>query len=314
MARTEVVNAAVAVLISADGQVLLGRRPEGKPWAGWWEFPGGKIEEGETPLEGLQRELHEELGIEAIEVYRWLTRTFDYPEKTVKLHFFILRSWSGEPHGKEGQQLAWQYPQDLSVGPMLPANEPILKALNLLPVHAITNLGETAEEIFLAQLDRALSRGLRLVQVREKHLDREALRAFSKKVIEAARPYAAKVILNGDIELARELNADGVHLSSSQLMSATSRPDLPTVGASCHCERELHQASLLGLDYVTLSPVRPTLSHPGQPTLGWQRFAEMIVDYPLPVYALGGMEMDDISEAWRHGAHGVAMQRKVWAA
>ena len=89
-----------------DGMVLLGNRPKGKAWAGWWEFPGGKIEAGEAPIDALQRELDEELGVHATEVYPWLVRTFDYPEKTVKLHFFIVKAWQGEPVGREGQQLS----------------------------------------------------------------------------------------------------------------------------------------------------------------------------------------------------------------
>ena len=87
----KVVNVAAAVLLREDGMVLLASRPEGKGWAGWWEFPGGKIEEGETSFQALVREIDEELGVQVLEAYPWLTRTFDYPEKTVKLHFFIVR-------------------------------------------------------------------------------------------------------------------------------------------------------------------------------------------------------------------------------
>src|SRR5437867_3148263 len=128
MTATKTIDAAVAVLLRQDGQVLLGQRPEGKPWAGWWEFPGGKIEEGESPYHALQRELEEELGTQAVEASPWLTRSFAYPEKTVKLHFFIVRRWTDEPHGREGQHLVWQSPDNLTVSPMLPANEPILSA------------------------------------------------------------------------------------------------------------------------------------------------------------------------------------------
>lgn len=120
-------HAAVAVLIDQSGLVLLGNRPKGKAWAGWWEFPGGKIEEGETPFDALQRELYEEIGIHVTEAYPWVVRTFDYPEKTVKLNFFIVKAWQGEPLGKEGQQLSWQASSNLTVEPMLPANTPILR-------------------------------------------------------------------------------------------------------------------------------------------------------------------------------------------
>lgn len=312
MPANKAIHAAVAVLQRPDGQVLLGQRPEGKPWAGWWEFPGGKIEEGETALQALQRELHEELGTEAVEATPWLTRSFDYPEKTVKLHFFMVRSWSAEPHGKEGQQLSWQRPDRLTVEPMLPANTPVLRALALPTRYAITNLAETPEAVFLGQLQRALDNGLQLIQVREKQLAANALQSFAWRIIEMCRPYAAKVLLNTHIELVAELGADGVHLTSEQLMGMAQRPENMWVGASCHNRTELEKAASLGLDFVTLSPVLPTRSHPQAASMGWQQFETTILDYPLPVFAMGGMQPADLAAAWLHGAHGIAMQRGVW--
>lgn len=313
MSDRKVIHAAVAVLQQPDRQVLLGKRPEGKPWAGWWEFPGGKIEPGESALQALRRELHEELGIEAIEVTPWLTRSFAYPEKTVKLHFFMVRQWSGEPHGKEGQQLSWQHPDRLSVDPVLPANTPVLRALQLPSTYAITNLAETSEAVFLPQLQRALDNGLRLVQVREKQLPAEAQKSFARRVVAICRPYAARVLLNTHVEWVRELGADGVHLTSQQLMAMTQRPDDMWVGASCHDRTELERAANLGLDFVTLSPVLPTRSHPQAAGMGWPQFAGTIQDYPLPVFAMGGMQADLLATARQHGAHGIAMQRWAWA-
>lgn len=311
MTATKTIDAAVAVLLRQDGQVLLGQRPEGKPWAGWWEFPGGKIEEGESPYHALQRELEEELGTQAIDVFPWLTRSFAYPEKTVKLHFFIVRRWTAEPHGREGQQLVWQNPAHLSVSPMLPANEPILSALSLPPVYAISNLAEMGEAVFFAQLKKALDSGLRLIQVREKQLSASELKTFAARVIALAKPYAAKVLINADIDLASELNADGVHLTANQLMALQSKPDNLLCAASCHDAPELAQAQSLALDFVVLAPVMPTLSHPGAQSLGWESFTHLIKDYSLPVYALGGLQPQDMTTAWEHGAHGIAMQRAV---
>lgn len=312
MSHTETVDAAVAVLLRDDGKVLLGQRPEGKSWSGWWEFPGGKIEDGETAIEALQRELQEELGTTAIEAYPWLTRRFDYPERSVKLHFFMVRRWMTEPHGREAQQLSWQAPESLTVGPMLPANAPILGALTLPPVYAITNLAETEESVFFEQLKIALDAGLKLIQVREKHLTTHQLETFAKRVIALSRPYGARVLINADIAMPQKLKADGVHLTADQLMALQSRPEDLLCGASCHNAAELVQAANLVLDFVVLAPVMPTQSHPEVEPLGWQNFSQLIQDYSLPVYALGGLQQRDLIAAWKSGAHGIAMQRAIW--
>jgi len=95
-------------------------------------------------------------------------------------------------------------------------------------------------------------------------------------------------------------------------MSLTGRPSFPLVGASCHDACELERARTLGLDFVVLGPVAPTLSHPGAAVLGWEELARLIRGYPLPVFALGGLRRADLDAAWRCGAHGIGMQRGAW--
>ena len=309
---SNIIHAAVAVLQRSDGWVLLAERPAGKPWAGWWEFPGGKIEAGESPEQALKREIQEELGIEITNIAPWIIRTFSYPEKTVKLHFFIVTSWQGKPQAIEGQTLEWQNPAKLTVTPMLPANLPVIAALALPSVYAITNLAEMGELLFLKRLELALAQGLKLIQVREKHLSVAEFRAFAQQVINLANTYNAQVLINADAPLALELGAAGVHFNSHQLMQLEVKPEGLICAASCHNQQELARAHQLALDFVLLSPVKPTLSHPNANTLGWDKFEKMAAYYPLPVYALGGMEWDDVLTAWQHGARGVAMQRAAW--
>jgi 8-oxo-dGTP diphosphatase len=112
--------------------------------------------------------------------------------------------------------------------------------------------------------------------------------------------------------LAHNLGADGVHLTASQLMALQSKPEGLLCAASCHNAAELAKAKSLNLDFVVLSPVMPTKSHPEVESLGWQNFARLIQDYPLPVYALGGLKPEDLTLAWQSGAHGIAMQRAIW--
>ncbi len=315
---TKITHVAVGVLIKPNGEFLMASRPQGKPWAGWWEFPGGKIEAGETPEHALIRELKEELGITPTRIQPWLQRVYDYPEtydspaKTVHLHFHFVTEWQGELTPHEGQEFCWQNPQAVSVSPVLPANAPIMKSLALPPVYAISNVAGMGETTFLHALEAACNKGCRLIQIREKQLDLPDLKRLAQQMLAIAKSYGAKVLLNTHVEIARELGADGVHLPSAALMRLVEKPKGLIVAASCHNADELAQAQKLDLDFVTLSPVLPTLSHPQAETLGWARFAELIQSIETPVYALGGMSESQLNSAWAAGARGVAMQRAIW--
>ncbi len=308
----KIVDVAAAVVQRPDGCFLLTQRPRGKIYEGYWEFPGGKIEQGETPSQALRRELDEELGIQARRIYPWLTRIYSYPHATVKLHFLRVVQWSGNPVSKEAQAFAWQQPGEFSVSPLLPANTAVLRALELPDRYAITNAGEVGEAASLARLQLALCKGLTLVQIREKDFDKGRLGRFARDVVERCRNYGARVLINGDAKLAVDAGADGVHLTSAQLMSADSRPQLDLCAASCHDQRELERAARLELDFVVLGPVRATPSHPQARPLGWNRFREFVLDAPIPVYALGGLVGADLQDAWTNGAHGVAMMHGAW--
>lgn len=320
--QTKIVEVAAAVLQRPDGTFLLAQRPSDKIWAGYWEFPGGKVEPGETPYHTLVRELHEELGIAVQTAYPWLTRVFTYPHATVRLNFFRVTAWSGELHPHEGQEFSWERSPTLtlprgerghvSVSPVLPANAPILRALSLPPLYAISNVQELGEEEFMLRLEAALHKGLRLVQLREKHLSRAELRELALRVVELAHTHGAKVLLNGDVALAQEVSADGVQLSSAQLAELSERPEVEWCAASCHSADELRRAEELGCDFAVLSPVLPTLSHPGVRHLGWGNFEAIATGASIPVYALGGLSASDMETAWRHGAHGVASLRQAW--
>ena len=317
--KTKIVEVAAAVLQREDGTFLLAQRPPDKIWAGYWEFPGGKVEPGETPYHALVRELHEELGITVQTAYPWLTRVFTYPHATVRLHFFRVTAWSGELHPHEGQEFSWEHSLShewergqVSVSPVLPANAPILRALSLPPLYAISNAAELGVEEFLLRLGAALRNGLRLLQLREKNLSRSELRDLALQVVKLAHAHSAKVLLNGDVALAQDVGADGVQLAGAQLAALHERPDVDWCAASCHNKEELRRAEELGCDFALVSPVLPTLSHPGAPHLGWEGFAAIAAGSAIPVYALGGLQFEDTQTAWQHGAHGVALLRQAW--
>lgn len=305
------IGVAAAVIERPDGAFLMASRPAGKVYAGWWEFPGGKVKPGESPRHALDRELKEEVGITVRTAYPWLTCDYDYAHARVRLHFFRVTDWSGAPHPHEGQALAWVHAEHPAVSPILPANGPILRGLSLPLTYGISAAAELGAEGFLRRLESALERGLKLLQLREKAMPAEPLAHLAREVAARCRAHGARLMINADIGLAERLDA-GVHLPSAMLMALEQRPDLPWVAASCHDTVELERAQALGVDFVVLGPVLPTASHPEAQPLGWERFSLLTAGRPMPVFALGGLSLADMDTARQAGAHGIAMKGGLW--
>ena len=302
------VEVAAAVIQRPDGSFLLAQRPAGKVYAGWWEFPGGKIEAGESAADALARELHEELGIEVLRAYPWVTRVHIYEHATVMLHFFRVVEWSGEPKSKEGQAFVWQRLDAPIAEPMLPANGPVLASLALPLEYAITDAQSLGAAEQLARVEARMKDGLRLIQVRDK--DNWERTRLIYVITRMARQYGAKVLVNGGPAV------DGIHFSAEQLMTLRARPkggpNCTLMAASCHTIQELGHAMAIGLDFVVLGPVKATPSHPGAPVLGWDGFRRIAEGASIPVYAIGGLGAGDLDDARLAGAHGLAMIRGSW--
>jgi 8-oxo-dGTP diphosphatase len=298
-----VIEVAAAVIQRADGAFLLAQRPAGKVYAGYWEFPGGKVEPGEPADRALARELHEELGIDIGPVYPWLTRVYTYPHGTVRLNFFRVHEWQGEPHPREDQAISWQQPGTPMAAPMLPANAPVLASLALPTEYAVTSAGHYGIADQMARLERRLQQGLRLLQVREPDLGASERERFTKDAIRLAHVYGCKVMTKWPFP-----GADGIHFTSAELVKLKERPP-GLVAASCHTRQELECAMELQLDFAVLGPVKDK-----SPALGWKKFAEIARGAAIPVYAIGGLTRADLEDAWCAGAHGLAMIRGAWQA
>lgn len=313
MTADKIQRRTIGILERPDGCVLLERRAANKARLTDWKLPGGKIDTDEDAREALIREMQEELGIRVTQVRPWITRTVDYPHGRFLLSIFRITAWDAEPRPMEGQELSWQDPNNLRLDPVLPPHQRVLDALSLPPIYAISQAGKLGTALFLERLQLALRHGVRLVQVREKGMSGAQLREFAGTVVAMCHPFGAKVLVNGDIELARGVGADGVHLQPEHYRKLHARPAGDLLwAAACHNRGELLQAARLEADFAVLSPVLPTRSHPGAEVLGWQGFAEAIHELPMPVYALGGMKKGLLDSARYHHAHGIAMLSGIW--
>ncbi len=309
---TRFTEVAAAVIERPDGTFLLAQRPAGKPYPGYWEFPGGKIEPGEDARTALARELREELGIELREATPWITRVYAYTHATVRLHFFKVTAWDGEPQRLEDQDIKWQRVAAPDVEPMLPANAPVLAALALPAVMIVSNAARMGIEAWIRKLAELAIGEKVLVQVREKTFNAQQVQHVLSRALVRAEPFGSRVVVNSDCGAYPQ--CDGVHLTSQALMQSASRPAGALVGASCHDARELDHAERIGVDYAVVGTVKATASHPGAAPMGWDGFAALARDRPMPIYAIGGLARADLGEARRRGAHGVALLRGAFEA
>lgn len=301
------INVAVAVIQRKNGYVLLAERPYGKESAGFWEFPGGKFELGEDAEQAIARELYEELGIKFNEAYPWIRFNYIYPDKIVRLHVYRVFTWIGEPFGREGQRISWQNPDAVTVSPLLPANNKILQAITLPLIYALTNIGQGSMIKLMARLTYVLEQGVRLMQVRTRHMNSEQLIQIMRVVVNLAHHYGAKILMDGNESAVLKSGADGIHLQAKQLMNTYTRPCTQLLSASCHNASELARASALHANIVLLSPVCSTPRHPNIPGMGWRKFNDLASNLPMPVYALGGLDSNHLETAMRHSAHGIAL-------
>jgi 8-oxo-dGTP diphosphatase len=308
------IHVAAAAIFDSSGRVLLARRANHVHQGGLWEFPGGKLETGESPIQALERELLEELGIEVSCARQLIRVRHDYPDKSVLLDVWRVDHFVGVPVGREGQPLEWVSLSDLDKFTFPVANIPIIQALHLPDRYLITPEPGGDTRRFLEALARAIERGIALVQLRAKQLAEEPYRQLAYAAAELCSQANIRLLLNCAPQLVPELGAQGVHLTGRHLMALEQRPldEGYLVAASCHNREEVLQANRLGLDFIVVSPVRETASHPGAPAIGMAGLRSLCEIATMPAYALGGMQESDIETVWQHGAQGIAAIRALW--
>lgn len=305
---------AAAAIVNEQGQVLIARRPVNTDQGGLWEFPGGKLAPYETGLQALKREIHEELGIEVLRARPLIRIRHAYPGKTVLLDVWKVLVFTGKPWGREGQPVRWVAMSELDDYSFPAANRAIVTAIRLPDECMIT--GDFVDQAdALQRLQHALDHGIQLVQLRAPQLDAEAYRQLAQAFLEPCRKAGARLLLNADPGLLQQVDADGVHLNAALLDRQDRRP-VPVgkwLSAACHDEASLRQAEKIQADFVTLSPVQATPSHPDAKPLGWQAFHDLTERSSIPIYALGGMTLVDRDHVFGLGGQGIAAIRQYWS-
>ena len=311
----KLLQVAVGVVRNTDGQVLISLRDESLHQGGLWEFPGGKIEFGESAEEALARELKEELAITVIAATPLITVKHQYPDLAVQLNVFLVEHFSGDAKSCEGQPFKWVNTGELANHAFPTANRPIITAAQLPPYYAI--LDDVDESQLLTNLHKILIRGIKLIQLRLKTLHTDAIKNFIEQAYPLCKQQGASLLINSAVKNAEDFAVDGIHLTSRHLMSITKRPAFPRgtseqahwVAASCHNLPELQHAQKIGVDFIVLAPVLATKTHPETEPLGWEQFAKLVSKTNLPVYALGGLSESSLDMTRQAGGQGVAAIR-----
>ena len=325
-----------AVIRDRDGRVLLAQRPLHKHQGGLWEFPGGKVESGESEAQALGRELSEELGLIPTVLDPLIRICHDYPDKSVELSVWQVTQWTGEHYahaalgntqrGREGQPVAWVGPDELLQCPFPAANQPIVSAVRMPMIWRITpalsslaELQAWAEQRLPAALSAAADRREGWL-LRLPHWSAMAYRQAADYVQQLLVSQNAQAVialsLHGDTALLQQMpTVSHFHLRQDQvrdcldhgvaLATLKARPEQQFT-AACHDAAELAMATQLGVDAAFLSPVQATPSHPGEAYLGWPAWAALVRLATLPIYALGGVTPDDAAYARTLGGQGVA--------
>jgi len=301
-------HVAVGVISNIEGKLLISRRGDALVWGGLWEFPGGKLEAGETPRQALDRELYEEIGITVISAEPLITLKYQYPDVTVKLYAFSVGQFAGKVCSTLGQVCRWVAPAELGQYPFLAANKAVICAAQLPAWYAI--LDDAGQTRLMDNLDHLLASGIMLIQARLKQSSPEAVERFLANAYPLCQQQGVRLLVNSAVAWTRRNNADGIHLTSQDLLACQHRPENHQwVAASCHNLPELLHAQKIGVDFAVLSPVKTTLSHPGATPIGWQSFAQLVEAVNLPVYGLGGLDTDQLAKVRLLGGQGIAAIR-----
>jgi 8-oxo-dGTP diphosphatase len=296
------IDVAIGMIFQGD-KVLLTSRPKAF-MQGFWEFAGGKIEQNETPLQCLQREFVEELGITITSASLLRNVTQTYPDRVVHLSVFIINSYQEKITPQEGQQLAWADAQELDNYQLLPTVRNLFYFATLPKMYWITpEVDNNTMNIVLQKIQQ----GITLVQLRSK---KNVDISFVKEIYRLCQTRSTTLMLNIPNATKYEKYCDGLHLTGKQLQRATSKTH-GFMSASAHNLQEVQHAEKLGFDFVVLSPIQTTQTHPEAIPLGFESAQHIVQNTQIPIYFLGGMSEKNLPQVMHNGGVGIAGISKI---
>jgi 8-oxo-dGTP diphosphatase len=286
------IKAVVGVLRNDKQQILIAKRQAHQFMGGFWELPGGKIEA-------------EELGVTATELTLHQTMVYDYPQRRVELCIYNITQYRNTPQGMEGQELAWSDISDLSSFNLLPTMKAFIHSITLPTKYWITPSSNHQTDSWMSKFDEKMTQDINLIQLRSKNkLDVDFIEDLNNK----CKQHNIKLLLNTVDKSFDETHCDGWHMTTNEMLGLERRPcsEDKLLSASTHSLNEALIAQDLGVDFVVISPVQATKTHPDTIPIGWGTAQEVVNKLNIPVYFLGGMSLDDLDKALKVGAQGIA--------
>jgi len=251
------IDVAVAVVRRADGRVLLAERTVRQVAAGFWELPGGKIDAGETAAQAAARELHEECGIDAEQCTPWMVYEHAFPTRRVRLHFFRVDRWRGQPHGREGQRVAWVDPDAPAVGPVLASN---VRALTLLALPQVLHEARVARgdggHALIAGWPTLAARGARWLVLHAPALAPAQRTLLVQRLRERCRQHglaAPRILLAGSSLEAIRAGCTGAHTLAPTSLPWPARPPVGLWSVDCAGAADAVRAERAGADLLLIT-------------------------------------------------------------